>query len=177
MDTDHNNSSSVIITHNFTYTMKCLSVSQPFAELIISGKKRIELRSWNTKFRGEFLIHAPMSIRTQDCRRLGITHSDLVRGAIVGKAEIYDVKVYESASQISEDRNMHHAKIKFDRRRMYGFVLKSPVRFRVPIPYKGMLGFFEAKLPRITHYNSSSLDALVADIIDEEHRYRLVGHH
>ncbi|MEK6867048.1 MAG: ASCH domain-containing protein, partial [Thermoproteota archaeon] len=27
--------------------MKCLSVSQPFADLIISGKKTIELRNWN----------------------------------------------------------------------------------------------------------------------------------
>ena len=38
--------------------MKCLSVCQPFAELIVQGKKTIELRKWNTKFRGEFLIHA-----------------------------------------------------------------------------------------------------------------------
>ena len=38
--------------------MKALSLKQPFAELIVSGKKNIELRKWNTKFRGEFLIHA-----------------------------------------------------------------------------------------------------------------------
>ena len=39
-------------------TMKCLSLKQPFAELLISGKKTVELRKWNTKFRGKFLIHA-----------------------------------------------------------------------------------------------------------------------
>lgn len=38
--------------------MKTLSLKQPFAELILSGKKKIELRKWNTSFRGEFLIHA-----------------------------------------------------------------------------------------------------------------------
>ncbi len=38
--------------------MKVLSLKQPFAELILSGKKTIELRKWNTKFRGEFLIHS-----------------------------------------------------------------------------------------------------------------------
>jgi hypothetical protein len=37
---------------------KCLSLKQPYAELLISGKKTIELRSWDTKFRGEFLVHA-----------------------------------------------------------------------------------------------------------------------
>ncbi|MEK0322582.1 MAG: ASCH domain-containing protein, partial [Nitrosopumilus sp.] len=52
--------------------MKCLSVSQPFADLIISGKKIIELRKWNTNFRGEFLIHAPIKIRIEDCKRLKI---------------------------------------------------------------------------------------------------------
>jgi len=38
--------------------MKALSLKQPFAELIVSGKKTIELRNWNTKFRGKFLVHA-----------------------------------------------------------------------------------------------------------------------
>jgi len=52
--------------------LKCLSVSQPFADLIISGKKTIELRNWNTKFRGEFLIHSPLKIRTKDSKRLKI---------------------------------------------------------------------------------------------------------
>ncbi len=33
---------------------KCLSLKQPYAELTVSGKKTIELRTWNTKFRGEF---------------------------------------------------------------------------------------------------------------------------
>lgn len=30
--------------------MKNLSIKQPFAELILRGKKKIELRKWNTKF-------------------------------------------------------------------------------------------------------------------------------
>ena len=38
--------------------MKTLSIKQPYAELILLGKKKIELRKWNTKFRGDFLIHA-----------------------------------------------------------------------------------------------------------------------
>ena len=52
--------------------MKCLSVCKPFAELIVQGKKTIELRKWNTKFRGEFLVHAPQKIRLHDCKRLKI---------------------------------------------------------------------------------------------------------
>ncbi len=38
--------------------MKALSLKQPFTELILQGRKTIELRKWNTKFRGNFLIHS-----------------------------------------------------------------------------------------------------------------------
>ena len=38
--------------------MKAISLKQPWASLIVSGRKTIELRTWNTKFRGEFYIHA-----------------------------------------------------------------------------------------------------------------------
>ena len=38
--------------------MKTLSLKQPFAELILQGRKTIELRRWNTNLRGDFLIHA-----------------------------------------------------------------------------------------------------------------------
>jgi hypothetical protein len=38
--------------------MKCLSVKQPNATLICSGVKKVENRTWSTKFRGRILIHA-----------------------------------------------------------------------------------------------------------------------
>ena len=86
--------------------MKCLSVSQPFADLIISGKKIIVLRKWNTNFRGEFLIHAPIKIRIEDCKRLKI-NKKLVTGAIIGKAELYEVKKYNSVKEITAEQTFH----------------------------------------------------------------------
>ncbi len=38
--------------------MKTLSFQQPWASLIAAGIKDVENRSWNTDFRGKFLIHA-----------------------------------------------------------------------------------------------------------------------
>ena len=38
--------------------MKCFSLKQPYADLIVFGEKIIELRKRNAKFRGEFLFHA-----------------------------------------------------------------------------------------------------------------------
>lgn len=151
--------------------MKCLSISQPFADLIISGKKIIELRKWNTNFRGEFLIHAPIKIRIEDCKRLKINQK-LVTGAIIGKAELYEVKKYNSIKEIKADQKFHLASKNFHDKG-FGFMLKNVKPFRIPIPCKGKLGFFNVDLPK-TKIKSKEI---VADIIDEEYRYQWIGHH
>lgn len=38
--------------------MKAITIKQPFAELIVSGIKDIENRTWTTEYRGELAIHA-----------------------------------------------------------------------------------------------------------------------
>lgn len=38
--------------------MRCLSVKQPYAGWIASGRKTYELRSWATRYRGELIICA-----------------------------------------------------------------------------------------------------------------------
>ena len=38
--------------------MKCITVRQPWADLIASGAKRVENRTWRTHHRGPLLIHA-----------------------------------------------------------------------------------------------------------------------
>lgn len=151
--------------------MKCLSVSQPFAELIILGKKTVELRKWNTNYRGELLIHAPLKIRKEDVKRLKIGKK-FVTGAIVGKVEIYDVKKYDSQKQVKSDQKFHFASKNFHDR-TYGFMLKNAKAFRVPIPYKGQLGVFEVRLAKRKIKNKE----IVTDIIDEEYRYQWIGHH
>ena len=151
--------------------MKCLSVSQPFADLIISGKKTIELRNWNTGFRGEFLIHAPIKIRTEDCKRLKI-NKKLVTGAIVGKAELYDVKKYDTIKEIKIDQKLHFASKNFQNK-TFGFILKNSKSLRIPIPWKGQLGFFDVNLSKTKIKNKE----IVSDIIDEEYRYQWIGRH
>ena len=151
--------------------MKCLSVSQPFADLIISGKKTIELRKWNTNFRGEFFIHAPIKIRIKDCKRLKITKK-LVTGVIIGKAELYDVKKYNSSKEVKLDQKFHLASKNFQDK-TFGFKIKNAKSLRIPIPWKGQLGFFDVELSKVRIKNKD----IVTDIIDEEYRYQWIGHH
>jgi len=150
--------------------LKCLSVSQPFADLIVKGKKTIELRGWNTNFRGEFLIHAPLKIRKDDYKRLKIK-TKLPTGVIIGKAQIYDVKKYNSKSDVKKDSKKHFASSKFFNTK-YGFCLHKAKEFHVPIPCKGKLGFFEVKLNEKIKKNKIKMD-----LFEEEYRYQWVNHH
>jgi len=151
--------------------MKCLSVSQPYADLIVKGKKTIELRTWNTKFRDEFLVHAPLKIKKNVCLKMGIDETKLRVGVIIGKAEIYDVKVYNSIAELKVDYKKHFASEEFLYHK-YGFLLKNPKELRIPIPYKGSLGFFNVSLNSTIKKND-----IKAELFDEEYRYQWVGKH
>lgn len=151
--------------------MKCLSVPQPFAELIITGKKTIELRKWNTNFRGEFLIHAPLKIRTDDCKRLKMKQK-FVTGAIIGKAELYDVKKYNSIKEIKLDQKLHFVSKNYHSK-TFGFMLKNAKPIRIPIPCKGQLSFFDVDLPK----TKMKKKEIISEIIDKEYRYQWIGHH
>jgi activating signal cointegrator 1 len=45
--------------------MKVISLLQPWASLYVLGRKKIETRSWNTKHRGELLVHASAGKKAQ----------------------------------------------------------------------------------------------------------------
>ena len=96
----------------------------------------------------------------------------LVKGAIIGKAEIYDVKKYISKSEIIKDSKKHLASKSFQNNK-YGFLIKNAKPFRIPIPAKGKLGFFEVKLEQKKIKKSE----IISDLIDEEYRYQWIGRH
>ena len=117
--------------------MKTLSLKQPFAELIVSGKKTIELRNWNTKFRGKFLIHASKIPDSKAMKKFNF--DKLPTGVIIGEAELIDVKKYENDLEHKKDKDKHLADSSWGK---YGFILKNAKRVK-PIEAKGKLGFWE----------------------------------
>jgi len=150
--------------------MKCLSICQPFAELIVEGEKTIELRKWNTKFRGEFLVHAAKNILTEECKRMKISPSAITTGAIIGKVNLVDVKKYDSNEELRDDKKKHYS-ISDHTKSKYGFILEKPKKLRVPIPYLGKLNFFEF------HPDETKNHDIKIDLFEEEHRYMWINHH
>lgn len=121
--------------------MKALSIKQPWAWLIVNGYKPFENRSWQTKFRGEFGVHASLQLDNEgykwveeNSKKLGVDMSEFplpyefVRGAIIGKATITDCVT-------ASDSPWFFGPV--------GFVLEKAESFEKPIPCKGKLGFFE----------------------------------
>lgn len=70
--------------------MKALSVRQPWASLIASGRKTIELRSWPITYRGPLVIVASAAADASALARFDI--DDLPRGATVAIVDVVDVR-------------------------------------------------------------------------------------
>jgi hypothetical protein len=119
--------------------MKALSITQPWAWLITNGYKPLENRTWNTEFRGEFLIHASKGFDKKGYAfvRDSFPEIDLPlpnqfeRGGIVGIADLWDVATASSSPWFFGP---------------FGFCLRDarPLPFT---PMLGRLGFFEAGHP------------------------------
>lgn len=115
--------------------MKALSIKQPWAWLIVNGIKDIENRTWKTKFRGKFLVHASKGVDVKRYNELldkGVKLppiSEFKRGGIVGEAEIVDcVEKSDSPWFLGP----------------IGFVLINGKELPFK-EYKGQLNFFEVK--------------------------------
>ena len=121
--------------------MKCLSLKQPYAELVADGRKTIETRRWNTNFRGKFFIHSSKTIDSISAALLNIDCSKLIKGAVIGFAFLYDVKKYISEEDFLADKE-HHFSRKFSKPK-YGFLLKNGKKLNRPISMPGQLGFFD----------------------------------
>jgi predicted transcriptional regulator len=125
--------------------MKCLSLKQPFADLVVDGKKTIELRNWNTHFRGSFLVHASGNLDYSACELFKMEPGSFIRRAVIGEAVLYDVKEYKNSEMFLQDKEKHLATDQYAGSR-YGFLLKDAKRFRKPIYMPGRLGFFEVDI-------------------------------
>lgn len=134
--------------------MRALSVMQPWATLIAIGAKRIETRSWATKYRGPLAIHA--SAKTSRRQRLlalsrpiadalieaGVIlpedEPDIPVGAIICVCDLVDV-IKISADNIPPEPERSFGDYTPGR---YAWHLANVRVLPRPIPAKGRLGLW-----------------------------------
>jgi len=66
--------------------MKCLTLIQPWASLIVDLRKPYETRSWKTSYRGPFGIHAGAKVDEVACEQFGYDPAKIQTGAVLGIA-------------------------------------------------------------------------------------------
>lgn len=127
--------------------MKVLTINQPWATLIMQGNKRFEFRSWQTKYRGELLIHAGKSIDKEAMKRLEkYLPKEIPIGKILGKVTLVDcVKMSPEFKEklLKENIDIYASSIfKED----YGWQVENVEVFEKPIEASGHLSLWEYDL-------------------------------
>ena len=136
--------------------MKALTIRQPYASLIIMGRKRIETRSWSTNYRGPLAIHAGAAVtgRRGSRRKYGpyevekdesglLLRSDSLSwpyrmplGCVIGVVDLVDVHPTGEQPEWPERVLGNHKPGNF------AWVLSAPTRIK-PVTYSGQQGFWE----------------------------------
>ena len=127
--------------------MKVLTIKQPWSILIMQGYKRFEFRSWQTKYRGDLLIHAGKGIDKVAMERLAkYIPKDVPTGKILGKVKLVDcVKLSpEFKEMLLEENEDVYANSSFNE--VYGWQLKCVEVFDEPIEVKGKLGLWNYEM-------------------------------
>jgi hypothetical protein len=119
---------------------RALTIRQPWAELIIRGRKPYEIRSWRTRYRGPLLIQAAAKLDSESAIECVLNPHALVTGAFVGIAFLTDVRAYSRKDS---------RKLRANRAGggwypgLFSWVLTRPRRISPPIKAKGRLGLIK----------------------------------
>lgn len=125
--------------------MKALSVKQPFASLIMSGRKPLEIRGVPTKYRGTLAI---CSSRTADKAAVARLDCSGPMGVFLGTVQLVGCRVFTRADEPKALVTCDPA------RQRYAWELSDPQKLRIPPLVKGALGLWDLdrRLVDAEHY-------------------------
>jgi len=154
--------------------MRAITLTQPWATLVTVGAKRIETRSWSTRYRGVLAIHAAKTM-PREARELCYevpflevlnTHNlrpgTLPRGHVIAVAELVgvmptEVNGYMPPALVARMTAMEQAFGHYGPGRM-AWILANVRRLKTPIYAHGALGLWEWAPP-------ADLDELLEPVV------------
>ncbi len=115
-----------------------LSIRQPWAELIISGRKTVEVRSWITEYRGKLWVHAGKTSDSDLEKAFGL--HDLFKGGYIGSVQLSATVPLDSKRwELWRERHLGSADYVPGQ---FGWILECPIRFHNPVSGPGSLSLF-----------------------------------
>ena len=130
---------------------KALSIKQPWCWAILNHYKDIEIRTWNTNYRGYIALHAGKKIDHNDyflLKDMDIPlplESTLETGKILGYTYLYDVIPYKEYQRFYDHHERHRNRSAWWDGRQKGFILQDVTKIK-PIEFKGKLSLFNVDL-------------------------------
>jgi hypothetical protein len=121
--------------------MKALTICNPYPQLILTGEKRVENRTWPTKYRGEMYIHAGKSrewLHADDLRRF----PHMPFGAVVAIAEMVECTTIGRIEMGDFDKRYPWLRTHQHAEGPWCWVLDKVTPIG-PWPYRGAQGLFE----------------------------------
>lgn len=122
--------------------MKCITIKQPWASLIVNKYKNYEFRSWKTNYRGKIYIHAGVSKEKIHLEKYKDYNLNYIFGFIIGEAEITDCIFIDNKFK---NKLLEEDPVVYTNASGYAFVLKNIIEYDNPIPCKGQLGLWNYK--------------------------------
>jgi hypothetical protein len=124
--------------------MKALSFRQPWAELVLQGRKTMDVRTYTTDYRGRIAIHAAQQVEREAALAHDLHPDSLPTGGVVGTVEVVDI------IPLDEDHYAQHVDDHLAGRSyrpgMVGWVLAAPERLPEMIAVAGRRRLFEVDL-------------------------------
>lgn len=128
--------------------MKALTISQPYASLIVSGEKWVENRTWATQYRGTLAIHAGKGKQylTREEMR------DYPIGCVIGFVDLVGCVPLEWAEQFAGysasqatygGRTLEEIVSHKHAEGPYCWILANPIALPEPLPTRGSLGLWD----------------------------------
>lgn len=117
-----------------------LSVWQPWAYLIVSGQKTVELRSWPTNHRGEVVIHASRRVDEAAISYFAFDVETWPTGVALAVVQLVDVVTW--TRQDLTLRRWSHRSWGPYAHGMRGFVFAAPRVLARPVEMMGSRGLF-----------------------------------
>lgn len=157
--------------------MKVLSLTEPFATLIKENKKKVETRSWKTKYRGPLYIHASMT----KISKLDLENKELMSlvqnkkmnfGYIICKCILVDC-VYMTDEYVNDMRKNHYQEYICGEYSVgrYAWILDNVEVLDIPIKASGQLNIWN-------YYNEFEVMNFMKDIhygwMDKNHHKHTV---
>jgi hypothetical protein len=128
--------------------MKALSFRQPWAELILQGRKTLDLRTYQTNHRGPLAVYAPKTVDKAACRAYNIDPETVQTGGVLGIVDVVDIMALDEDSY-SAQQEAHLSALAFDGS-LYGWQLRNPRRLPQVVPAVGRMSLFNVDIEDVT---------------------------